>query len=143
MRITGIKTYMQRVDERPRLLLKIETDEGISGWGECYNHGPDRALPPLFDYLFHQIEGEDPRRVEFLVLKLNQQCRFPPGALGLAAISAIDHALWDIAGKAAGLPVYMLLGGNVRDRVRVYCGVYTAPDADHALDQTPKRRPRP
>lgn len=138
MHITGIKTYMQRVDERPRLLLKIETSEGISGWGECYNHGPDWSLPPLLDYLFHQLEGEDPRRVEFLVLKLNQQCRFPPGALGLAAISAIDHALWDIAGKAAGLPVYMLLGGSVRDRVRVYCGVYTAPDADQVLDQTLK-----
>ncbi len=138
MHITGFKTYMQRVDDRPRLLLKIETSEGISGWGECYNHGPDWALPPLFDYLFHQIEGEDPRRVEFLVLKLNQQCRFPPGALGLAAISAIDHALWDIAGKAAGLPVYMLLGGHVRDRVRVYCGVYTAPDPQYALEQTLK-----
>ncbi|WP_019999039.1 mandelate racemase/muconate lactonizing enzyme family protein [Aureimonas ureilytica] len=136
MRITALKTYMQRVDERPRLLVKIETNEGISGWGEAYNHGPDRALAPLLDYLFTQIVGEDPRRVEFLVHKLNQQCRFPPGALGLAAISVIDHALWDIAGKAAGLPVYMLLGGNVRDRVRVYCGVYTAPDPEAALAQT-------
>jgi galactonate dehydratase len=136
MKITALKTYMQRVDDRPRLLVKIETDEGISGWGEAYNHGPDRALPPLLEYLFGQIVGEDPRRVEFLILKLNQQCRFPPGALGLAAISVIDHALWDIAGKAAGLPVYMLLGGNVRDRVKVYCGVYTAPDPAAALDQT-------
>ncbi|MES5048693.1 hypothetical protein ABVB72_25900 [Rhizobium nepotum] len=79
MHITGFKTHMQRVDDRPRLLLKIETSEGISGWGECYNHDPDWALPPLFDYLFHQIEWEDPRRVEFLVLKFNQQCRFLPG----------------------------------------------------------------
>jgi galactonate dehydratase len=86
--------------------------------------------------MFNFIGGEDPRRVEFLVLKLNQQSRFPPGALGLAAIAAIDHALWDIAGKAAGLPVYMLLGGHVRDRVKVYCGVYTAPDPEAALDQT-------
>ena len=136
MKITALKTYMQRVDDRPRLLVKIETDEGISGWGEAYNHGPDRALPPILDYMFNYLVGEDPRRVEFLVLKLNQQCRFPPGALGLAAISVIDHALWDIAGKAAGLPVYMMLGGHVRDRVKVYCGVYTAPDPEHALDQT-------
>jgi galactonate dehydratase len=136
MKITALKCYMQRVDDRPRLLVKIETDEGISGWGEAYNHGPDWALPPILDYMFNYLVGEDPRRVEYLVLKLNQQCRFPPGALGLAAISVIDHALWDIAGKAAGLPVYMLLGGNVRDRVKVYCGVYTAPDPEHALDQT-------
>lgn len=136
MRITGLHMFMQRVDERPRLLIRIDTDEGISGWGECYNHGPDKALPPLLEYLFQQILGEDPRRVEFLILKLNQQSRFPPGALGLAAISAIDHALWDIAAKAAGVPVYMLLGGHVRDRVRIYCGVYTAPDPEAALEQT-------
>ena len=133
MKVTSLTTYMQRVDERPRLLVKIGTDEGIVGWGEAYNHGPDRALPPLLDYLFTQFEGEDPRRVTFINQKLIQQSRFPPGALGMAAIAAIDHALWDIAAKAAGLPVYMMIGGNVRDRVRVYCGVYTAPDPEEAV----------
>lgn len=64
-----------------------------------------------------------------------QQCRFPPGALGLAAISAIDHALWDISAKALGVPVCMLLGGHARDRVRVYGGVYSAPDPAPARDQ--------
>jgi galactonate dehydratase len=136
MKIVTLKTFMQRVGNRPRLLVKIETDAGIAGWGEAYNHGPDYALRPLLDYLFEQIKGIDPRRIEFIVLKLLQSSRFPPGALGLAAIAAIDHALWDISGKAAGLPVYMLLGGNVRDRVRVYCGVYTAPDPLECRDLT-------
>ena len=136
MKIAALKTFMQRVGDRPRLLVKIETDAGIAGWGEAYNHGPDYALRPLLEYLFEQIKGIDPRRIEFIVLKLLQSSRFPPGALGLAAISAIDHALWDISGKAAGLPVYMLLGGNVRDRVRVYCGVYTAPDPLECRDLT-------
>jgi galactonate dehydratase len=135
MKITALHTFMQRVEDRPRLLVRIDTDEGISGWGEAYNHGPDRALPPLLDYLFTQFEGIDPRRIEFIVGKLMQSTRFPPGALGLAAISAIDHALWDISGKAAGLPVYMMLGGHVRDRIRVYCGVYTAPDPQICLEQ--------
>ncbi len=63
-----------------------------------------------------------------------QQCRFPPGALGLAAISAIDHALWDISAKALGVPVYLLLGGHVRDRVRVYLGVYRAPEPEAIYD---------
>ena len=120
--------------DRPRVIVAIDTDEGITGWGECYNHGPDRALPPILDYLYLQIEGEDPRRIERLILKLLQQARFPPGALGLAAISAIDHALWDISAKAVGLPVYMLLGGHVRDRVRVYLGVYSAPEAEDVRD---------
>jgi galactonate dehydratase len=136
MKITGLRTFMQRDRDRPRLLVRIDTDEGISGWGECYNHGPDRALPPLLDYLYIQIEGLDPRRIEFIVQKLLQQARFPPGALGLAAISAIDHCLWDISAKALGVPVYMLLGGNARDRVRVYCGVYTAPDPADCLELT-------
>ena len=136
MKITALKTYMQRVDKRPRLLVKIETDEGISGWGEAYNHGPDKALVPLLEYMFMQFQGEDPRRIEYINHKLNQQSRFPPGALGFAAIAAIDHALWDIAGKAANLPVYMLLGGNVRDRIRVYAtlGSFKARDADEGVD---------
>ncbi|WP_108723828.1 mandelate racemase/muconate lactonizing enzyme family protein [Cellulomonas timonensis] len=133
--ITGLHTYMQRVGNRPRLLVRIDTDAGISGWGEAYNHGPDRALPPLLDYLFDIIKGADARRVEHISAVLIRSTRFPPGALGLAAIAAIDHALWDIAGKAANLPVYMLLGGNVRDRVPVYCGLYDAPDPDECLDR--------
>ena len=118
MKITGLRSFMARDRDRPRVLVAIDTDEGITGWGECYNHGPDRALPPLLDYLYLQIAGEDPRRIERLVLKMLQHARFPPGALGLAGISAIDHALWDISAKALGVPVYMLLGGNVCDAVR-------------------------
>ncbi|MFC5832693.1 mandelate racemase/muconate lactonizing enzyme family protein [Nonomuraea insulae] len=142
MKIIALKTYMQRVDVRPRLLVKVETDEGISGWGEAYNHGPDHALIPVLEYMFRQIEGVDPRRVEYVVRRLLQEARFPPGAIGMAAISAIDQALWDISGKAAGLPVYMLLGGNVRDRVPVYCGVYTAPDPPACLDLTQEMNER-
>ena len=92
----------------------------------------------MLDYLFAQIVEEDPRRIEFLILKLLQSSRFPPGAIGLAAIAAIDQTLWDISAKAVNLPVYMLLGGNARDRVRVYCGVYTAPDPHECLATTQK-----
>lgn len=120
MKITSIKTYMTRDGGRPRALIKVETDEGLYGWGEAYNHGPDLAIKPTIDYIFEMIKGEDPRRIEYIMLKLFQQFRFPPGAIGLAAMSALDHALWDISGKAAGLPVYMLLGGAVRDRIQVY-----------------------
>ena len=77
---------MTRDRDRPRVIVAVDTDEGITGWGECYNHGPDRALPPLLDYLFLQLQGEDPTRIEALILKLLQQARFPPGALGLAMI---------------------------------------------------------
>ncbi len=133
LKITAIRTFMQRVDDRPRVLVSVETDAGITGWGEAYNHGPDLALPPILDYFFSLLEGEDPRRVTFLHNKMLHVGRFPPGSLGLAAIAAIDHALWDIAGKAAGMPVYQLLGGHVRDRVRVYATAIYHPDPDDAV----------
>ena len=134
MKITGIRSFMARDGVRPRVVVAVDTDEGITGWAEAYNHGPDRALAPILDYLLLQIAGEDPRRIERLHLKMLQHQRFPPGALGLAAISAVDHALWDISAKALGVPVYMLLGGHVRDRVRVYLGVYSAPEAETIRD---------
>lgn len=134
MKIDRLRAYMTRDGGRPRVLVAIDTDVGITGWGECYNHGPDRALLPILDYLAEFIAGHDPRRIEHLIHILLQQARFPPGALGLAAISAIDHCLWDISAKALDVPVYMLLGGNARERVKVYSGVYTAPDAPAAAD---------
>ncbi|SHI43746.1 mandelate racemase/muconate lactonizing enzyme family protein [Wenxinia saemankumensis] len=134
-RIDRIRTFMTRVDDRPRLLVAIDTTDGITGWGEAYNHGPDRALPAVIDWLETQLVGVDPSRVGYVHQKLIQQSRFPPGAIGLAAIAAIDHACWEIAAKAAGVPVFRLLGGHVRDRVEVYAGVYSAPDAQAAIDE--------
>ena len=135
MKIERLRAFMSRDKDRPRVLVSIDTDDGLVGWGECYNHGPDKAFPPILDYLFEFIRGQDPRRIEYLVLMLTQQSRFPPGALGLAAISAIDQCLWDISAKALDTPVYRLLGGNARERVKVYAGVYTAPDPIAARDE--------
>ena len=123
MKITDIKTFLAVFGNRPRGLIKVETDEGIYGWGEAYSVGPDLSVKPIVDYIATWFKGEDPRRIEYLMMKTHQQFRFPPGGAGLAAVSGIEHALWDISGKAAGLPVYMLLGGNVRDRIRVYHGI--------------------
>ena len=135
MRIDRLRAFMTHDKDRPRVVVAIDTDDGLTGWGECYNHGPDKALIPLLEYLFNFIHGHDPRRIEYLMMYLMQQTRFPPGALHLAAISAIDHCLWDISAKALNVPVYMLLGGNARDRIKVYAGVYTAPDPSRARDQ--------
>ncbi|MEU1785101.1 mandelate racemase/muconate lactonizing enzyme family protein [Streptomyces sparsogenes] len=136
MRIESLRTYRQRVGDRPRVLVKITTEDGVDGWSEVYNHGPDLAYPPLLDYLFEQIKGMDARSPGRVNQFLLQSGRFPQGALGLAAIAAIDHALWDIAAKAVGVPVYQLLGGAVRDRVRVYAGLYSAPDVGELAETT-------
>ncbi|WP_167132954.1 mandelate racemase/muconate lactonizing enzyme family protein [Paramicrobacterium chengjingii] len=135
-RIDRLETFLQRVGDRPRVIVKITTDDGIEGWSEVYNHGPDLAISPVLSYLTEQIRGMDALRTSFISQFLLQSARFPPGAIGLAAIAAIDNALWDIAGKSAGLPVYQLLGGAVRDRVRVYAGLYSAPDIRELSDMT-------
>lgn len=135
-KIARLTTYLQRVGNRPRVLLRITTDGGIDGWAEIYNHGPDLAYPAIIEYLADQIAGIDATRVAYVNQLLHQSARFPQGALGLAAIAAVDHALWDIAAKAAGVPVYQLLGGAVRDRVRVYAGLYDAPDVPQLVERT-------
>ncbi|NSZ87185.1 galactarate dehydratase (plasmid) [Agrobacterium tumefaciens] len=135
MKIDRMRVFVTRDKDRPRVMVALDTDDGLTGWGECYNHGPDLALPPVLDYLYGFLAGQDPTRVEYLYNLLLQQNRFPPGALGLSAISALDHCLWDLAAKAAGVPVYKLLGGEVRDRIKVYAGVYTAPDAPAAREE--------
>ncbi|ATG55863.1 isomerase [Brachybacterium ginsengisoli] len=136
MRIARLETYLQRVGARPRVLLKLTTDDGIEGWAEIYNHGPDLAYPAIMEYFAQQITGIDASRVAYVNQLLHQSARFPQGALGLAVIAAIDHALWDVAAKAAGVPVYQLLGGRVRDRVRVYTGLYSAPDVPELVERT-------
>ncbi len=135
MKIDRMRVFVTRDKDRPRVIVALDTDDGLTGWGECYNHGPDLALPPVLDYLYGFLAGQDPTRVEYLYNLLLQQNRFPPGALGHSAISALDHCLWDLAAKAAGVPVYKLLGGEVRDRIKVYAGVYTAPDAPAAREE--------
>jgi galactonate dehydratase len=135
MKIDRMRVFVTRDKDRPRVVVALDTDDGLTGWGECYNHGPDLALPPILDYLYNFLAGQDPTRVEYLYNLMLQQNRFPPGALGLSAMSALDHCLWDLAAKAAGVPVYKMLGGEVRDRVKVYAGVYTAPDAPAAKEE--------
>ena len=79
MKITAIRTFIARFGNRPRGLIKIETDEGLSGWGEAYSTGPDLSVEPIADYIFEMIQGEDPRRIEYIMMKLHQQFRFPAG----------------------------------------------------------------
>jgi L-alanine-DL-glutamate epimerase-like enolase superfamily enzyme len=106
-------------------VVRIVTDEGISGYGEVEASKP--YLKPHVLYYKPYILGADPTDVERVLLRIRQRGAFKPWG---SAVSAIEMALWDIAGKAAGLPVYKLLGGKVRDRVRVYNGAVRTPLTD-------------
>ncbi len=122
MRITDIRCHIVDGGGRNILFVRTETDVGIVGWGEAFSVGPDLAVAATIDHLKDWIVGDDPRDIERLWATMYQGLRFPPGSVGLAAISGIEHTLWDISAKALGLPVYRLLGGRVRDRIRVYQG---------------------
>ena len=133
MKITGITCHIVDGGGRNILFVRTETDGGIVGWGEAFSVGPDLAVAATIDHLKDWILGDDPRDIERLWATMYQGLRFPPGSVGLAAISGIEHTLWDISAKALGLPVYRLLGGRVRDRVRVYQGC-TGPTPEAAAE---------
>ena len=136
MKITDIKTFHAHDGQRNNIFLEVETDEGITGVGEAYSIGPDRSVISMIDEMKPWFMGEDPSRIEWLIRRTKNTLRFPLGQVAWSAISGIDLALWDIAGKAARVPVYSLLGGKTRDRVRVYHGIYGDSPAgigEHAL----------
>jgi L-alanine-DL-glutamate epimerase-like enolase superfamily enzyme len=113
MKITDLKCTV--LGRNP--VVRITTDEGISGLGEA--EASKSYLKPHVLFYKRFIVGEDPTNVERVMLKIRRLGGYKPWG---SAVSAIEMALWDIAGQAAGLPVYKLLGGKVRDKVRVYNG---------------------
>ena len=119
MKITDVKTIP--VDSY--LFVQIRTNEGITGWGESgawgYLEASEKAVETFKTYLI----GQDPLRIEHHWQYLYRSSHFN-GAAIMGALSAVDIALWDIAGKYFGVPCYQLLGGRCRDRARVYYHVF-------------------
>jgi L-alanine-DL-glutamate epimerase-like enolase superfamily enzyme len=118
MKITALKCAV--LGNSP--IVRIVTDEGISGYAQVESYKPYLRWHVLYYEPF--IVGEDPTDVERVMLKIRHRGAFKPWG---SAVSAIEMALWDLAGKALGAPVYKLLGGKVRDRVRVYNGAVRFP----------------
>lgn len=105
----------------PRMrLVKITTDDGIIGWGESTLEGKPKSTMAAVEELAEYLIGKDPLRIEHHWQHIYRSAFFRGGNVLMSALSGIDHALWDIAGKYHGVPVYQLLGGPTRDRVRVY-----------------------
>ena len=121
MKITDLRCAV--IGKNP--IVRIVTDEGLSGFGEVESYKP--YLKPFILHLRELLIGQDPTNVERVMLRIRPRGAFKPYG---AAVSVIEHALWDLAGKAAGLPVYKLLGGKIRDKVRVYNGSLRRPFKD-------------
>jgi galactonate dehydratase len=117
MKITDIKVYPVWVGTRNQCLVKVETDEGVYGWGESGLSGRELAVAGAVNHYREFLLGRDPMRIGALWQEMYRSQYFEGGRVLTAAISAIDIALYDIAGKALGVPVYQLLGGKQREYV--------------------------
>lgn len=117
MKITQIEQFFPRRRVR---LVKVTTDSGLVGWGETTLEGRPKSASAAVDEIAEYLVGKDPLCIEHHWQHIYRSAFFRGGVVRMSALSGLDQALWDIAGKHYGVPVYKLLGGAVRDRVRVY-----------------------
>ncbi len=121
MRIADISTLVVNADMRNWLFVKVATDQpGLYGWGEATLEWKTRSVASAVEDLSDLLIGQDPAQITQCTRIMRKQSYWRLGSIGQSAVSAIETALWDIAGKDLGVPVWRLLGGKVRDRVRVY-----------------------
>ncbi|MCC6177630.1 MAG: mandelate racemase/muconate lactonizing enzyme family protein [Chloroflexi bacterium] len=123
MRVTGLETFLVHPGRGKNLLfVKVSTDEGVYGWGEAYTQSDrDRAIETTIHELGRYLVGRDPFAIKHFTFVAYHDFLGKRGSMETySALSGIEHALWDICGKAAGQPVYNLLGGPCRDKIRVY-----------------------
>jgi len=125
VKITGIKTWLVEGIKYNWTLLKVYTDSGFTGIGEATNWPGSPLVLAACEHVAERLVGEDPTRIDYLWTKLYRDMHWlgQAGPL-LSAISAVDIALWDIAGKRAGMPVYELLGGAYRKKVELYANYW-------------------
>jgi L-alanine-DL-glutamate epimerase-like enolase superfamily enzyme len=142
MKITGVKTFV--VDGGPRAwtFVKVETDEGIVGWGDCTEWEVYGPVVAMVEHLAPRVIGRDPMQAELLWAEMTAYNIRHNGGIAWKAMAGIDSALWDIRGKALNAPVWQLLGGKVRDELRLYwshCGTFRARSADKIKKPPVKR----
>jgi len=120
LKITGVRTAEVRVHGY-QVHVRIDTDQGITGQGECTDAA--RGAVPIIASFRPLLVGADPLNVQAIFERIRTSGIFAGAQAGqyVTALTGVEIALWDIAGKALGVPVYQLLGGKVRDRVRMYC----------------------
>ncbi len=126
MKITDVRAYPVWVGSRNQCLVKVETDQGIAGWGEGGLSGRELAVAGAVRHYREFLLGRDPFKRGALWQEMYRSQYFEGGRVLVAAVSAIDIALHDVVGKALGVPVYQLLGGKHRDRVPCFATIHAA-----------------
>jgi galactonate dehydratase len=144
MKITRIETFKFWVDWCNWLFVRIDTDEGLSGWGEGSLHGAIESVETAIREMSPHLIGEDPAGPERHWHRLYHAWRWRGGAVSQTALSALDIALWDLEGKRLGVPVARLLGGAIRTRLRGYASHWLqgadTPEKAHAGAKEAVRR---
>ena len=123
MKVTDVRTFLVHPGTGKNwLFVKVETDVGIHGWGEAYTQADrDHAIAVHVEQLRRYLIGRDPFQIKHFTTVMYLDFAGKRGAMDFySALSGLEQALWDIAGKALDVPVYNLLGGPCRDRIRVY-----------------------
>jgi len=127
MKISAIKPYVAKLGVRNQLLVKVETDDGLYGWGESGLSYREKAVLGAIDHYSRILIGRDPMQCGALWQEMYRSQYFEGGRVLTAAISALDIAFHDIKGKALGVPVYQLLGGRQRDLVPAFATTSAEP----------------
>jgi len=140
MKITSVRPIFCDADWRAFTFVKVETDEGLTGYGECTDNRSSFGLGGCVRDLEPRLIGKDPRAVEKLYYDMCQHFQQSPGGIAQKAIAGVEIALWDIKAKALNVPLYELFGGPIYDKVRVYwshCGTYRARSPELYPDKPP------
>ncbi len=135
MKITKLTTIPV---QRRAMILKMETDEGIVGFGEPMNYEHWRIVAQAVEDIGEYLVGQDPFQIErhWQAIYRSSYSRAMPSIV--SALSGIEMAMWDVMGKTLGLPVWKLLGGSVRDRIRVYTGIGGGPEPQEVAESALK-----
>ena len=124
MKISDIKIYTMDAFRTNWAFIKVETDEGLYGWGEATLGTQEMSLEGCVNDFKRLIVGRDAHEIERLMFEVYRDCYWKGGPVMMSALSGVEIALWDIAGKELGVPVHRLLGGKVRDRVKMYANAW-------------------
>ena len=120
MKVTDIKTFTVDCFRTNWVFVMVYTDEGIDGVGEATLEYKEKALLGAVEHIKEYLVGQDPRDIERHYHDIYRDAYWRGGAVLMSALSAVETALWDILGKSLNVPVYRLLGGKIRDKVRIY-----------------------
>lgn len=120
MKITAVRTFLVGGSWRNWLVVKIETDAGVHGVGEATLEGKSKTVEAAVAELARYLIGKDPAAIELHFQEMYRRAFYAGGEVLTSAITGVETAMWDIKGKALGVPVYELLGGRTRDRVKLY-----------------------